>query len=183
MIAPAAKISSALTQADREGFAAFLLRLRSSGFTNKPLETAIESVPRRVFADPSHHNAVWSSRMLPIECGEVLEGLDQQAMMLDRLELDPEHRVLEIGTGSGFTAAVMSKLVKRVHTVERFRRLHAQASAIFKQLHIDNVIGVHGDGAEGAQPGSGPFDRIISWAAFDALPKGFVEQLSSGGKI
>ncbi|MEM1376505.1 MAG: protein-L-isoaspartate(D-aspartate) O-methyltransferase [Pseudomonadota bacterium] len=176
-------MATALTRADHEGFAAFLLRMRAAGIANKPLETAIESVPRRAFVEPIHHGAVWGSRMIPIECGEVIEGLDQQAFMIDALDLEGEHRVLEIGTGSGYTAAVMSKLAKRVLTIERFNRLYASAKDATRQLNIENAICLHGDASSGAPAGEGPFDRIIAWAAFETLPRAFSEQLTSGGKI
>ncbi|MEO0543967.1 MAG: protein-L-isoaspartate(D-aspartate) O-methyltransferase [Pseudomonadota bacterium] len=176
-------MATALSRADHEGFAAFLLRIRAAGISNHPLETAIESVTRRVFVDPAYHGAVWGSRGIPIDCGEVLEGLDQQAMMIDRLELSNDHRVLEIGTGSGYSAAIMAKLAKRVFTIERFKRLHASASETLRQLEIENVVCSHASAETDLPALEGPFDRIICWAAYDELPRAFSEQLTSGGKI
>ncbi|MEN0000458.1 MAG: protein-L-isoaspartate O-methyltransferase, partial [Pseudomonadota bacterium] len=135
------------------------------------------------FVDPIYHSAVWGSRVIPIDCGEVIEGLDQQAMMIDRLELGEEHRVLEIGTGSGYTAAVMSKLASRVFTVERYKRLYTSARDTLRQLRIENVVCSHASAELDALSAEGPFDRIISWAAYEELPRSFSDQLTSGGKI
>lgn len=165
---------------DREGFAAFLLRMRGRGIADKALLAAIEATPRRSFAPAQWQNAVWSERMIPIECGETLEGLDLQAFALASLQLAPGLRVLEIGTGSGYTAALMARLAARVVSVERYKRLLDQARGRLDALGIGNVILRQADGAKGLA-GEGPFDRIISWASFDALPRHFVDQLSSGG--
>ncbi|WP_306118347.1 MULTISPECIES: protein-L-isoaspartate(D-aspartate) O-methyltransferase [unclassified Roseitalea] len=166
---------------DRESLAAFLLRMRAAGIDDKALLKAIEAVPRREFADPQFHDAVWSSRMIPIDCGETIEGLDHQARVLAELALDENQRVLEIGTGSGYTAAVMGKLTRRVYSIERFRRLRAAAQARLRALKIDNVIVSHGDGLAGSD--EGPFDRIVVWPALTSVPRGFTELLVSGGKL
>lgn len=176
-------MATALTRADHEGFAGFLLRIRAAGISNRALEAAIESVPRRSFVDPAYHGAVWGSRVVPIDCGEVLEGLDQQAMMIDRLELASDHRVLEIGTGSGYTAAVMSRLAKRVSTLERYKRLYASAKQTHGQLKIENIVSSHASAETGLPASEGPYDRIICWAAFEELPRAFGELLTSGGKV
>src|SRR5690606_14735803 len=89
-------------------------------------------------------------------------------------------RVLEIGTGSGYTAAVMSRLAGRVVTLERYKTLINQARARYEALGIQNVQIRHVDGANGL-PGEGPFDRIVVWAAFESLPRAFVDQLAIGG--
>lgn len=170
---------SSLPAIDREGFAAFLLRMRAAGIDDKALFEAIEATPRRSFIAAEYHEAAWSSRMIPLDYGTEIEGLDQQALILTALGLEPEHRVLEIGTGSGYTAAVMGLMAKRVYTVERFARLHEAAQARLLSLGRDNVIASRGDGA---QPRSdGPFDRIVVWPAFAAVPRGFGEMLVSGG--
>ena len=164
---------------DREGFAAFLLRMRARGINNPALMAAIEATPRRSFVQLENHLAAWSCRMAPIACGEAIEGLDLQAQVIDRLELQPTHRVLEIGTGSGYTAALMARLARRVYTIERFRTLATEAADRHAELGIENVIIRHGDGSRGSA--EGPFDRIVCWAAFDALPRHFVDHVVSGG--
>lgn len=168
-------------QADREGIAAFLLRVRATGLDNPALFSALESVPRRGFVPAEFQSAAWGQRTVPIECGETLEGLDQQARILDGLNLNTRHRVFEIGTGSGYSAAVIARLVSRVYTIERFRTLQRNAVARFKALSLDHVTALHGDGTTGLP--DGPFDRIIVWAAFAAPPRAFVEQLVSGGEM
>jgi protein-L-isoaspartate(D-aspartate) O-methyltransferase len=165
---------------DREGFAAFMLRLRGRGFTDKAIIAAFEATPRRSFVPGQWGDFAWSDRMVPIPCGEAVEGADIQALVLGALELTESVRVLEIGTGSGFTAAVLGRLSGRVLTLERFKTLVEQARARLSALSIENVIVRHADGAGGV-PAEGPFDRIIAWAAFESLPRAFVDQLSSGG--
>jgi len=165
---------------DREGFAAFLLRLRGRGIVPKDLITAFEATPRRAFIQPQWLDLAWSERMLPIECGETMEGADLQAAVIAALSIEPGSRVLEIGTGSGYTAAVMSRLAARVVTVDRFKTLTEQARQRFEALGINNAFVRQADGSSGL-PGEGPFDRIVVWAAFESLPRPFVDQLSSGG--
>jgi protein-L-isoaspartate(D-aspartate) O-methyltransferase len=165
---------------DRESFAAFLLRARGQGLNDKGIIAAIESTPRRGFVPGQWQAHAWSDRMLPIECGEAIEGLDLQARIIASLALEPSHRVLEIGTGSGFTAAIMARLAARVLTVERYKTLVTLARQRFETLGITNVSVRHGDGSAGV-PSEGPFDRIVVWAAFETLPRNFVDQLSSGG--
>ncbi len=165
---------------DREGFAAFLLRLRARGLATRDLVAAFEATPRRGFIPGQWQSHAWSDRMIPIECGEAVEGVDQQAAVLLALEIQPGHRILEIGTGSGYTAAVMSRLGARVVTLDRYKTLVDQARARFETLGVQNVFPRQADGMNGL-PAEGPFDRIVCWAAFDGLPRQFVDQLASGG--
>jgi len=165
---------------DREAFAAFMLRLRGKGIASKELLAAIEATPRRDFLPGQWQSVAWSERMVPIECGEAIEGVDLQAAVADALELQGGHRVLEVGTGSGFTAAVMARLAGRVITIERYKTLAEQARLRFEKLGLANAVVRHADGGNGL-PGEGPFDRIVAWTAFDGLPRPFVDQLSSGG--
>ncbi len=165
---------------DREGFAAFLLRLRAMGTPPKTLVAAMEATPRKTFVPGAWQSVAWSDRMVPIECGETLEGADLQAAVIAALQLEPGHRVLEVGTGSGFTAAVMARLAARVITIDRYKTLAEQARQRFEVLGITNAFARQADGSNGL-PGDGPFDRIVVWAAFDALPRAFVDQLSTNG--
>ena len=165
---------------DRERFAAFLMRMRAKGITDANLLDAFEATPRRGFVPAAFADAAYSDRTVPIDCGEVIEGLDLQAMVLNALNIDPAHRVLEVGTGSGFTAAVMSHMAQRVSTADRFKNLCEQARSRMEALRITNVNIRHADGRNGLN-GEGPFDRIVVWAAFDSLPRAFVDQLATGG--
>ncbi|MAW87460.1 MAG: protein-L-isoaspartate(D-aspartate) O-methyltransferase [Phyllobacteriaceae bacterium] len=163
-----------------EALAAFVLRMRAQGIDDKRLFAAFEATPRRAFIPAEHQQAAYGSRSCPIPCGESIEGMDLQAGIINALDLQSGHRVLEIGTGSGFTAAVMARMASRVTTVERFRTLAGQAGERFRTLGLANVVHRHGD-AERAVDGEGPYDRIVVWAAFDSLPRGYVDLLSSGG--
>lgn len=167
---------------DREGFAAFLLRLRGRGTVPKALIAAFEATPRRGFLAPQFHQLAWSDRMLPIECGEAIEGADMQAAVIAALAIESGNRVLEIGTGSGYTAGVMSRLAARIVTIDRYKTLVEQARQRFEVLGIGNVIVRQADGS-GGLPAEGPFDRIVAWAAFDSLPRFLLDQLSSGGIV
>lgn len=165
---------------DRERFAAFLMRVRAKGITDPRLLDAFEATPRRGFVPAAFADAAYSDRTVPIDCGEVIEGLDLQAALLHALGIDENHRVLEVGTGSGYTAAVMARLALRVTTAERFRSLCEQAKARLDALRIANVTVRQADAKSGLN-GEGPFDRIIAWAAFDAMPRAFVDQLATNG--
>jgi len=165
---------------DREAFAAFLLRLRSKGIVSRDLVAAFEATPRRNFIPARWQSAAWSDRTVPIECGEAIEGVDLQASVVNALAIEPGNRILEIGAGSGFTAAVMSRLAGKVTTMERYRTLADLAKERMEALAITNVHVLHGDGAHGLAS-DGPFDRIVVWPAFDSLPRNFADQLASGG--
>ncbi|MCC6204173.1 MAG: protein-L-isoaspartate(D-aspartate) O-methyltransferase [Hyphomicrobiales bacterium] len=165
---------------DREAFAAFLLRLRTKGIASRELVAAFEATPRRNFIPARWQSAAWSDRTVPIECGEAIEGVDLQASVVNALAIEPGNRILEIGTGSGFTAAVISRLAGKVTTIERYRTLADLARERMEALAITNVHVRHGDGAHGLA-GDGPFDRIVVWPAFDSLPRNFADQLASGG--
>src|SRR5690606_17820522 len=127
----------------------------------KALVAAFEATPRRGFLNGQFHPIAWTDRMLPIECGEAIEGADLQAAVIAALALEPGNRVLEIGTGTGFTAAVMARLAARVVTIDRYRTLVAQARQRFAALGITTVIARQADGSNGL-PNEGPFDRIVA---------------------
>jgi protein-L-isoaspartate(D-aspartate) O-methyltransferase len=163
---------------DREGFAAFLLRLRSRGIGSRELAAALEATPRSLFLPARWRSVSWSDRMVPIECGEAIEGADLQALVINALELANGHRVLEIGTGSGFTAAVLARLAARVITIDRYRTLVEQARERFEKLELANVVARQADGSNGL-PNEGPFDRIVAWVAFESPPRAFVLRKAS----
>lgn len=164
---------------DREGFAAFMLRMRARGIGGNELFSAMESTPRGSFVPVEWHGWIWSQRSVPIECGEVIEGCDLQATVINALEIGSSHRVLEIGTGSGYTAAVMSRLASRVLSLDRYRTLVENARIRHEALGLKNVITRQENGAEGID--DGPCDRIVSWAAFEEPPRRFAEFLTGGG--
>lgn len=164
----------------REAFASFLLRLRGKGIVDKELISAFEATPRHAFVPDRWQNVAWSEGMIPIECGEVIEGPDIQAHVIAQLAIEPGHRVLEIGTGSGFTATVMARLAARVVSIERYKTLTELARQRLEGLGITNAFVRQADGSPGL-PAEGPFDRIVVWAAFDSLPRNFTDQLASNG--
>lgn len=169
-----------MDEAERERFAAFLLRMRGAGLDRRDLMAAVEATPRASFVPPQWRADAWSDRSLPIECGETIEGIDLQMRAIAMLSLEPGSRVLEIGTGSGFTSAVMARLSARVLSLDRFRTLCEAARTRHETLGLSNILIRQADGSQGA-PAEGPFDRIIAWASCESLPRSFVDQLASGG--
>jgi protein-L-isoaspartate(D-aspartate) O-methyltransferase len=167
---------------EKEGFAALVLRLRSAGISNIDLLTAVEQTPRSQFVPPTLSQEAYSSRTVPIDCGAFMEGADLAVRLLAALQVKPGHRVLEIGTGSGFTAAVIGRIAERVLTVERYKTLAVAAQARVDALGLRNVIVRQADGSNGI-PGEGTFDRIFVTTAFTVLPRFYAEQLTHGGSM
>ncbi|SMC64683.1 protein-L-isoaspartate(D-aspartate) O-methyltransferase [Rhizobium sp. RU36D] len=165
---------------EKEGFASLVLRLRAEGISDIDLLTAVEQTPRSQFVPPEFLEQAYSSRTLPIECGAFMEGADLAVRLIDRLKVKPGQRVLEIGTGSGFTAGVIGRLAERVISIDRFRTLTAAAQRRLDALGLRNVILRQADGSNGL-PGEGTFDRIFSTTAFPGVPRFMAEQLVSGG--
>ncbi|MEX3009201.1 protein-L-isoaspartate(D-aspartate) O-methyltransferase [Hoeflea sp. TYP-13] len=167
---------------EKEGFAALVLRLRAEGISDKQLLMAVENTPRSLFTPPAYADAAYSRRTVPIDCGEFMEGADLSLKMLHHLLLQPGQRVLEIGTGSGFTAAVMSRIAERVVTVDRYKTLSKLAAQRFAHLGLTNIVVGSGDGQSHSSQ-DGTFDRILVTAAFRDMPRAFAERLVSGGKM
>ena len=166
--------------AEREGLAALILRLRGDGLQDNALLTAVEETPRTLFTPPAFSDAAYSSRLVPLECGAFMEGADLAVQMIYLLMVRPGQRVLEIGTGSGFTAAVMARIAERVFTLDRYKTLVSLARQRFDRLELKNIAARHADGSQGLK-GEGTFDRILVTGAFDSPPRFFVEQLVAGG--
>ena len=158
-----------------------IMALRKYGIP-EPILSVIERIPRDVFVDEPFLASAWENTALPIACGQTISQPLIVAYAAWKLELQPHMRVLEIGTGSGYQAAVLSPLCRRVYTVERHRPLLSQAEARFKALKLDNIVTRHGDGLEG-WPGQAPFDRILLSAAVGEVPVNLIEQLKSGGRL
>jgi protein-L-isoaspartate(D-aspartate) O-methyltransferase len=159
-----------------------IMELRGQGISDPRVLDAIERTPREVFVDePLVHDA-YNNSALPIACGQTISQPFIVAYMTQQLDVRPEHRVLEIGTGSGYQAAVLSPLCRRVYTVERHKPLLKQAEARFKALGLHNVTTKHGDGFKG-WPEQAPFDRILLAAAPPEVPPILIEQLKLGGVL
>jgi protein-L-isoaspartate(D-aspartate) O-methyltransferase len=168
--------------AEKEGFAALVLRLRAEGISDLDLLTAVEQTQRSLFVPPQFADDAYSSRTIPIECGSFLEGIDFAVRILHHLKLKPGQRVLEIGTGSGFTAAVMGRLAERVLSIDRYKTLTSAAQRRMESLGLRSVVVRQADGSAGMQ-GEGTFDRILVTAAFNAMPRFYTDQLVSGGSM
>jgi protein-L-isoaspartate(D-aspartate) O-methyltransferase len=137
-------------------------------------------VPREQFVEVDFTESAYADQALPIACGQTISQPYVVAYMTERLELRPHHRVLEIGTGSGYQAAILSRLAREVVSVERYRTLADIARTRLQTLGYNNVEVIVADGFTGA-PGRAPFDRIIVTAAAETLPQTLADQLAEGG--
>ncbi len=165
---------------NREALAKFLLRLRSSGITDHRLLTAFEDIPRRNFVPVIHVTEAYARGQMPIECGQSMTAVSMVAKVLAALEVDASHRVLELGTGTGYQAALLGRLATKVVSVERFRTLFDKAKDRLTQLRIENVFVKLIDGSQ-ASAELGLSDRIVSNFAFPEVPKSFIDNLASNG--
>lgn len=159
-----------------------IMELRQSGIKDTRVLSAIERVPRDVFVSPAFIDQAYENTALPIDQGQTISQPYVVAFMAEALELEERSKVLEVGTGSGYQAAVLSKLCRRVFSVERYRSLLRQAEANYKALGIHNVVTRYGDGTKG-WPEQAPFDRIIVAAASTEVPQALKDQLATGGII
>lgn len=158
----------------------FLLTLRKRGITDQAVLRAMEEVPRGEFVQPDYTNLAYSDHALPIACGQTISQPYVVAYMTEQLGLKREHRILEVGTGSGYQAAVLSRLAREVVSIERFRTLADTARERLRRLGYNNVEVVVGDGFAGV-PEKAPYDRIVVTAAAEKLPQALVDQLGEGG--
>ncbi|MFY9598774.1 MAG: protein-L-isoaspartate(D-aspartate) O-methyltransferase [Pseudolabrys sp.] len=158
----------------------FLLTLRRRGIADKAVLRAMDEVPRERFVEPSFAGRAYADQALPIACGQTISQPYVVAYMTEQLGVQPHHRVLEVGTGSGYQAAVLSRLAREVVSIERYRTLAEQARGRLKSLGYDNVDVVVGDGFAGV-PGGAPYDRIILTAAAERLPQTLLDQLAVDG--
>jgi len=165
---------------DRVGRMEFLLGLRRHGITDAAVLRAMDEVPREHFVTRENTDVAYADQALPIACGQTISQPFVVAYMTAQLALRPEHRVLEIGTGSGYQAAVLSRLAREVVTIERYRTLADSARERLASLGFTNVEVVTGDGLGGV-PEKAPFDRIIVTAAAEEVPNALLEQLVEGG--
>jgi protein-L-isoaspartate(D-aspartate) O-methyltransferase len=157
-----------------------ILALRSQGVMESKVLDAIEATPRELFVPELFQDRSWEDTALPIACGQTISQPFIVGLMTQALEVEPRHRVLEIGTGSGYQTAVLARLARYVYTVERYRTLLAEAEARLKKLELLNIITRFGDGGEG-WPEQAPFDRIMITAAAPGEPKKLLAQLKPNG--
>jgi len=158
----------------------FLLRLRARGISDAAVLRAMDTVPRDRFVESADATRAYVDTALPIDCGQTISQPYVVAYMSEKLDVKPEHRVLEVGTGSGYQAAVLSRLAREVVSIERYRTLAARAQERLAALGYDNVEVVTGDGFVGV-PGRVPFDRIMVTAAVSTVPEVLIDQLAEEG--
>ena len=157
----------------------FLFALRAQGVTDRRVLEAMEKVDRSLFVRYQHEHA-FDDVPLPINCGQTISQPSVVGLMTQALDVQPRDKVLEVGTGSGYQAAVLSHLARRVYTVERFARLVNEAKSIFERLDLGNITTVLGDGSHGLVD-QAPFDRILVTAAAEDPPGPLLAQLKIGG--
>lgn len=158
----------------------FLLTLRRRGIGDQAVLRAMDEVPREQFVESEFVDRAYADQALPIDCGQTISQPYVVAYMTEKLGLRPHHRVLEVGTGSGYQAAVLSRLAREVVSIERYRTLAEQARSRLVSLGYENVEVVVGDGFAGV-PGRAPYDRIVVTAAAETLPQTLIDQLGDDG--
>ena len=157
-----------------------LMKLRNHGINDNALLSAMEAVPRELFIEEMFREHAYDDTALPIAFGQTISQPTVVAKMTSALAIKPNMRVLEIGTGSGYQAAILAKLARRVYTIERHRDLLATAEQRFLQLRLTNIVTKRGDGSKGWKEAA-PFERIIVTAAAAEIPAALISQLSAGG--
>lgn len=158
----------------------FLFALRSKGVTDARVLTAMERIDRAPFVKGLFAQRAYEDMPLPIACGQTISQPSVVGLMTQALKVSPRDKVLEVGTGSGYQAAVLSQLARRVYTVERFSRLTREAMALFEAMDLTNITAICADGSHGL-PDQAPFDRILVTAAAEDPPGPLLAQLKIGG--
>jgi protein-L-isoaspartate(D-aspartate) O-methyltransferase len=158
----------------------FQLTLRRRGISDQAVLRAMEEIPREDFVEPADRDGAYRDSALGIACGQTISQPFVVAYMTEQLQLQKHHRVLEIGTGSGYQAAILSRLCGQVLTIERYRTLADSARKRLAKLGCDNVEVLLGDGFD-IPASAGTFDRIIVTAAMEQIPEALIERLEPGG--
>lgn len=165
---------------DAEGKMQFLYALRSKGVTDRRVLEAMEKIDRGVFVRGLFSERAYEDMPLPIACGQTISQPAVVGLMTQALDVRPRDKVLEVGTGSGYQAAILSQLARRVYTVDRHRRLVREAREAFDTLGLVNITAITADGSHGL-PDQAPFDRILVTAAAEDPPGPLLAQLRDGG--
>jgi len=158
----------------------FLFALRSKGVTDNRVLAAMEKIDRGPFVRGLFAERAYEDMPLPIACGQTISQPSVVGLMTQALQVHPRDKVLEVGTGSGYQAAVLSQLARRVYTVDRYRRLVHEARALFDEMELTNITALLGAGSFGL-PDQAPFDRILVTAAAEDPPGPLLAQLKIGG--
>lgn len=157
-------------------------QLRFRGITDEAVLAAMEQVPREKFVPAAHHHDAYADNPLPIGCDQTISQPYVVALMLQELQVQPHHRVLDVGAGSGYQTAILARLAAHVFAVERIEELAQRAGGTLDSLKIGNVTFTTADGSLG-WPAHAPFDRIISGAASPDVPQPWIDQLTDEGRI
>jgi protein-L-isoaspartate(D-aspartate) O-methyltransferase len=157
-----------------------VMELRRGGVADTRVLAAIERTPRELFVADSFQDQAYEDKALPIGHGQTISQPLVVGLMTQALEVGERMKVLEIGTGSGYQTAILSRLCRRVYTMERHKPLLKQAEAHFKSLRLHNITALAGDGTKG-WPEQAPFDRILVTAAPSQVPQTLLDQLAVGG--
>jgi protein-L-isoaspartate(D-aspartate) O-methyltransferase len=157
-----------------------IMELRRAGISDNKVLSAIERTPRELFVPETFRDRAYENIALPIAQGQTISQPYIVAFMTQELRVAARMRVLEVGTGSGYQAAILAPLVKRVYTVERYRTLLEDAEAVFRQLKLSNIMTRRGDGYKG-WPEAAPFPRILVTAGADDVPPALADQLDPDG--
>lgn len=157
-----------------------LMELRRQGISDPRVLGALEKVPRQLFVAEPFLDQAYENHALPIACGQTVSQPYIVALMTQALAVNDRTKVLEVGTGSGYQAAVLAQLCRRVYTIERHKPLLQQAEQRFRALRIHNITSKLGDGSRG-WPEQAPFERIMVTAAAHDIPPLLVDQLQVGG--
>ena len=159
-----------------------ILELRESGISNSNVLSALEIIPREKFIPDNYRNQAYENIALPIGDDQTISQPYVVAKMTELLEVEKNHKVLEIGTGSGYQCAILSKLARRIYTIERIKNLYYKSLNIFKELKITNIVSKYDDGNEGWVEQI-PFDRIIFTAATKNISNQIFSQIKENGII
>lgn len=160
----------------------FLYALRSKGVTDARVLTAMEKTDRALFVRGLFAERAYEDMPLPIAAGQTISQPSVVGIMTQALGVQPRDKVLEVGTGSGYQAAILSNLARRVYTIDRYKRLVADARKIFTKLDLVNITAISSDGSFGL-PEQAPFDRILVTAAAEDPPGPLLAQLRIGGTM
>ena len=158
----------------------FLFALRSRGVTDTRVLSAMERIDRGPFVRGHFATRAYEDTPLPIACGQTISQPSVVGLMTQALQVTARDKVLEVGTGSGYQAAILSQLARRIYTVDRHKRLVAEANSIFRALDLTNITALTADGSFGL-PDQAPFDRILVTAAAEDPPGPLLAQLKIGG--
>jgi protein-L-isoaspartate(D-aspartate) O-methyltransferase len=171
-------MNSAPSDAERK--MQFLYAVRSKGVTDNRVLNAMEAIDRGPFIRGIFSERAYEDMPLPIACGQTISQPSVVGLMTQALQISPRDKVLEVGTGSGYQAAILSRLARRVYTVDRHSRLVREARALFDEMNLTNITAITADGSFGL-PDQAPFDRILVTAAAEDPPSTLIDQLKTGG--